>query len=390
MSIYSSRNALTSSLYYSEVMPIENHDALNFTVEGRFDLVQKNLEELNDAEVNQVFNSLIINGNTLLQNIASRGEFDLAQKIIERIPKDEVLLAGKSVYKDEMSDCLIKTDPLDLSSFDRTSTLVAQNGCRAVVLTEEGGAYAYPGYSAAKIAESVIGNSSDVDYLKVYHNSDHASVSFSDGMHLGSYPSVALFHGTNEFRRTSSRAFWTHFPQPPSFYTDQVYQFISTFPRTPPLVVKDDSSESSSSSKTNELMLKIYGPTHKIEQMQQYAVDTAANSKSEDNDMEPYDFWYNNCVKFVRNTIQASGTQADFRDAFFTSQFLRRPGKANLYSAIQTTGPTIIQTPSNIEDPSLAQVVDAVSRDHLRYAVLIGTVLFLKKIASCFRSCFFD
>lgn len=362
---------------------------------SQFDLLQEIIKRLPEDEIIRSFNSLYQRENTFLQTLANRGEFDLFQQILKMIPKERVLLRGEGVYQHEMEDCLLDPKPIDLSFYDPATTLVAQNGCRAVLLTQTGEAYAYPGYSAAKIAETLIGG--DVDYVKAYHNAGHASVAFSDGEHFGFYSAGNPFDGADQLLEGSVSVKWQELPISPFISGKNIYDFATTFPKDTPYKILDDSDEAYNSTNQNDLVLKVYGSSSQVQKMKIYALQTKYPHPSLRK--SSYHPWNNNCVNFVQNTIKASGTQADFREAFTTSQLLIRPGKANYYTLLQTQGPSFARNPVTFGVPSAARVVDHLARDTILYGGLFiagytarytlrKTFQLAKKIGSCFSCCF--
>ncbi len=335
-------------------------------------------------------------GLTALQKFARRGDIELINAIAKDIPKDQILTSdGTFTFEEEIRDCFIGGPQADLSRFDPNKTIFAQNGCRAVVMTDDGEVYSYPGQEASKLAQQMA-NGKDLDSFTIYHNPGHASIAFSDA-HLGFYPTdnlremgvgeafaegfaqnpalqvahygimsgatLGMQPGSSSFRDSYKSKTAAQFPLQLSASKNLPAAFKSS-----PCTVIDDSIHKVISDMTNGLTLTVYAPKEKVEAVRQYATKIQEACKS-GNATAPFNMLTNNCIDFVRQAVQASGTKADFRNSFHTMQYLRRPGLANGYTLIRSNQPMIQSNASLFDATSLPEAVDRVSRNTLLGAI---------------------
>lgn len=327
---------------------------------------------------------------TLLQSIAMSGDFQLMNQIIKDLPEDSIIKTSDSFFAEEMRDCFIKAKEIDLSRFDPSKIVVAQNGCRAVVMTDEGKVYSYPGQDAAKLAQQ-IGSGKVMESFIIYHNVGHVSIAFDDA-HFGFYPTGAdypmgiddpMLLDIKENLRLAINVIGTLGLQPGLSSSTHSFKF-NTVVETPELILRsikknptysnkikpctviDDTLHKWLSIQSNGLTLKVYAPKERVDAMREYAIKTRDACQAGDTSVA-YNAYSNNCIDFVRKAFLASGSQADFRDAFHTMQYFRRPGIANFYTMFKSNQP-IIESNSSLS--SVTTIPEAI--DHIPRNVVLG------------------
>lgn len=332
----------------------------------------------------QWFNTPDSNGRTALHKIARKGDIELINQIAKDIPKNQIIMASDLSFEEEMKDCFIQSGEVDLLRFDPTKTMVAQNGCRAVIMTDVGEIHSYPGQDASKLAQQ-LANGAGIDSFTIYHNRGHASISFSDA-YFGFSPELAPNQANNDPVALAAKSSTLTSTQSgatlgmqfgSSSFTDSYKSKIAVdvprkiwmstkkhnqYDSKQPCRVTDDSGEKINSDMTNGLTLTVYAPKDKVEAVRQYAIKIQDACKAGDA-TAAYHALTNNCIDFVRKAVQASGSKADFRDSFHTMQYFRRPGIANFYTMFRSNQPIIHANASLLDATSIPEAVDRVSRN---------------------------
>jgi hypothetical protein len=319
------------------------------------------------------FNTPNAMGQTLLQRIAGRGDMELFNRIAKDIPKEQIQLGA---FKEEMEDCLIQSEPVDLSQFDRKGLMFGQNGCRAVVMTDEGEVYSYPGQDAAQLAQQM---DKSMDSFTIYHNPGHASIAFKDA-HFGFYPfnaqdkeNIAVNEAVAALNRhgqqvvapkfstisgailgmepgvsSSTHSYKSKAAALAPLVSSGIRGVVTSYENKPCMVI-DDSSQKALSDATNGLALTVYASKDRVEAVRQYVMLVQKSCQTGDRALAYHALSYN-CIDFVRQAVQACGSKADFRDSFHTMQYFRRPGVANLWTLFRSNQPKIQSNQSTLVD----------------------------------------
>lgn len=341
------------------------------------------LKNLHKAGVpSKLFNIPDTKGRTILQKLAGRGYVELVNQIAKDIPKDRIVMTSDVSFKEEMEDCFVQSKEVDLSRFDPTKTMIAQNGCRAVIMTHEGEIHSYPGQDASKLAQQLAQGTS-LDSFTIYHNRGHASIAFSDA-HFGFYPQAAFddivaqevggrssvaSSGQSSIMTGSALAIQPGSSSLPNSYKSKIAGGVLLNIRNKnipsafvPCKVFDDWKEKNVSENGNDLTLRVYAPKGMVKAVRQYVkkIQTACKAGTAS---AAYHALKNNCIEFVRQAVQASGTKADFRDSFHTMQYLRRPGSANFLTMLRSKKPLIHTNSSLVHSRSIPEIVDRVARN---------------------------
>jgi len=341
------------------------------------------LTHLHKAGVpSKLFNTPDQKGRTVLQKLAGRGYMELVNQIAKDIPKDRIVMMSDVSFKEEMGDCFVQSREVDLSRFDPTKTMIAQNGCRAVIMTHEGEVHSYPGQDAFKLAQQLAQGMS-LESFTIYHNREHASIAFSDA-HFGFYPQVAFediptqevggrssvaSSGQSSIMSGSALAIQPSSSSLPNSYISKIAggAFLNIRNKNIPIAsvpceVFDDWKEKDVSENGNDLTLRVYAPKDMVKAIRRYAkkIQTACKAGTAS---AAYHALKNNCIDFVRQAVQASGTKADFCNSFHTMQYLRRPGNANFLTMLRSNKPMIHTNSSCVHSTSIPEIVDRVSRN---------------------------
>jgi len=337
-------------------------------------------------------------GSTLLQEFARLGEIETVRKIAADLPVDSL---SAPLYEEELRDCLQPGTQVDLSPFDREGISIGQNGCRAVVFTPDGQVHSYPGKSAQELVKQ-LPSGTEMDSLKIYLNLGHASLAFNDS-HIGFYPQENLEKNQIGF----VEAFQQNLRNIPVLNTalNLLASSVGTMgsqsgassstnqkksgsavgiplkkwgtanlrAQDPPLkcAVIDDSREKAISDSQHSLVLTVYAPKEKIDAVRRYVEETREKCKKGE---ESYRLYTSNCIDFVEKAVAAAWITPQFRNAFHSMQYLRRPGAATLYSLLVSKQPTLHRNSSH--QATVPDRIDSVSRGTLLAPLAVGAAAF--------------
>jgi hypothetical protein len=290
------------------------------------------------------FNTPTAQGGTLIQKLIRKGDIKFLKIIGQDIALKDIDL-GVYFFKEEVKSCFLQRNSF-LASDIKPGSMIAQNGCRMVVLEKDGRVRSILGQEARVVFQNMTGIKKDNPSFTVYLNDGHASISFEDGSHFGFYPRGRLFMKKTE--KLSSTGSKKGAINPligkkisPGF-DDSVCVGASTISGgfsphfSTSCTIDDDSTQRKISEEYNQLILDFYSTDAQLAAVKQHVMKTKANCRSGN---MTYHLLTMNCVDFVQAAIASTGMKADFRDAFYRKELIRRPGLATLFTMMRSRGP---------------------------------------------------
>lgn len=250
------------------------------------------------------------NGNTLIHKFIRGGEVAFAKLLIQGIPPEQLVLGHFS--QEDLMTCLTD-EAQDVPVGSSHNQMIAQKGCHAVLLQEDGTVVSLPGQNANQLYRKTMNVQDGMTAFRIYLNPGHASIRLPTG-HYGFYA---------EGDR----------PLP-----TQVFQQFKC-------IILNDDHHAGFSDQTNELALIVYASQRQLEAMQRYIEETAVACQLGTMSYQPIQM---NCIDFVQKTIEAAGITANFRNAFRNTDYLQKSGIAPYYAMLRSTGPTYT-FPSSVE-----------------------------------------
>ncbi len=331
----------------SQCRPILNSQKFYRSLPQNFDLdFYKNLHAIGLSS--RWFNTPGWDGKTLIQKLIRDRDIQFLKILGQELSIDDVDL-GDHFFTEEVRDCFRPSPGFSASEIEPGSML-AQNGCRMIVLEKSGRVRSIPGHEAKVIFQDLTGIKQDRPSFTVFLNNEHASIDFGNGFHVGFSPSEFPMNTKKIINKGASVTSKTLAGMHPiekklslnfgdigsasSFYSKLTHGY------SVPCTVGDDSIERGISDDSNQLKLDFYATDSQVATIKEYAAKTKADCES---GKESYAL-LRNCVDFVYRAIEATGTKADYRNAFSRMQLVRRPGLATLYATIRSRGPKRIDT----------------------------------------------
>ncbi len=262
------------------------------------------------------------NGNTLIHKFIRAGAIEFAKRLIQDIPQEELFL-GHFSQEDLMACRVTETHGVNVGSLH--NEMIAQKGCHAVLLQQDGSVVSIPGQEASQLYQNTMNGQENMDAFRIYLNPGHASIRLPSG-HYG-------FYLTGEIT-TPLQLFQQH-----------------------QCTILNDAHHAGISDQSNQLVLTVYASHQQIEAMQRYIEETARACQL---GTMSYHALRMNCIDFVQKTVEAAGITANFRNAFQNTDYFQKPGVAPFYAMIRSKGPTFT-FPSSAESAT-TQILNTIPR----------------------------
>lgn len=262
-------------------------------------------------------------------------------QLLQNLMKEHEIVWAPSFPPEELEECL-KKDSIPPPLLKRDTLAIGQNGCRTVLFSQDGRTYSFSGYNAEALVKKM-GLNKNWDSFQIYLDG-HGSV-FINGESLGFYPTASI-----EFPALPNNQ---HLAL--SSLRQGLWGKITSLAENVPCNVIDDSIHQAHSTETNGLFLQIYAPKEKVNQLHQHILD--AKKKCESKELF-YNVLSHNCIDFIQNSLNAVNLPIPFRDAFYTTQYLKNKSKGAIWSLLKSSSPII-------SSGSLPNPIDEINRSNI-------------------------
>lgn len=277
-----------------------------------------------------------IQGKTPLEGLVWQGDVTGVKKLGQEAAQNNP----------NLQECFRGSD-FSLADIDPEG-MIAQNGCRTIVLRKDGKVLALPGQEAKALFNQVTGAKQEKPAFTVFLNDGHASIAFANGLHIGFYPrggsrlkvdplSQAMVYGLRAGQSMVANRYLEDGGKD-AYVAMQLTAYQLAREATSPCELRYDSPHRPHSEENLGLKLDFYATEEQVQAMTQY-MDEAIKECAANN--TKYDLLSRNCIDFVQEVIASTGTAADFRDSFSRKQLWERGGEATLYSMWNSNGPEV-------------------------------------------------